>query len=64
VSPVTLTLFIGVLAKRTVSGSVSGSVPEEGREEDYGTTEPWTSYDLNPETSGAETWNREICEVR
>ena len=30
VSSVTLTIFIGVLAERTVSGSVSGSVPEEG----------------------------------
>jgi len=30
VPSVTLTLFIGVLAERTVSGSVSGSVPEEG----------------------------------
>ena len=27
--PVTLTIFIGVLTKRTVSGTVSGSVPEE-----------------------------------
>ena len=30
VPPGTLTIFIGVLAKRTVSGSMSGSVPEEG----------------------------------
>ena len=30
VSSVTLTIFIWVFAKRTVSGTVSGSVPEEG----------------------------------
>ena len=28
--PVTLTIFIGVLAKRTVFGTVSGSLPAEG----------------------------------